>query len=67
MMGQKEVAAPSAAGDPLAPTFGAALALAAERWPDQEAFVCDGVRLTYRDLYDAARRTAAALLARPRG
>ncbi|MBV8168054.1 MAG: AMP-binding protein, partial [Alphaproteobacteria bacterium] len=62
-MSQLEVAAPGAAG-PLAPTFGAALALAAERWPDQEAFVCDGVRLTYRDLHDAARRTAAALLAR---
>src|SRR5476649_1841837 len=48
----------------LAPTFGAALAHAAARWPDQEAFVCDGIRLTYRDINDGARRTAAALLAR---
>jgi len=45
-------------------TFGAALLRAAAQWPDQEAFVCDGIRLTYRDLADAARRTAAALLAR---
>jgi fatty-acyl-CoA synthase len=48
----------------VAPTFGAALARAAARWPDQEAFVCDGIRLTYRDINDGARRTAAALLAR---
>jgi fatty-acyl-CoA synthase len=46
------------------PTFGAALKRAAVEWPDQEAFVCDGIRLVYRDLYDGARRTAAALLAR---
>jgi fatty-acyl-CoA synthase len=46
------------------PTFGAALLRAAAQWPDQEAFVCDGIRLTFRDLADGARRTAAALLAR---
>ena len=44
-------------------TIGAALIQAATRWPDQDAFVCDGVRLTYRELGDAVRRTAAALLA----
>ncbi|MBI3512905.1 MAG: AMP-binding protein [Proteobacteria bacterium] len=46
-----------------APTIGAALTRAATRWPDQDALVCDGVRLTYRELTDAVRRTAAALLA----
>jgi len=46
------------------PTVGAALLGAGARWPDQEAFVCDGIRLTYRDLADGARRTAAALIAR---
>jgi fatty-acyl-CoA synthase len=46
------------------PTLGAALLRAATLWPDQEAFVCDGIRLNFRDLADGARRTAAALLAR---
>ncbi len=50
--------------DPVAPTFGAALGRAAARWPDQEAFVCDGARLTYRELDKAARHAAASLLAR---
>ncbi|HUA51821.1 MAG TPA: AMP-binding protein [Candidatus Sulfotelmatobacter sp.] len=45
-------------------TLGSALERAAARWTDQEAFVCDGIRMAYRDLADAARRTAAALLAR---
>jgi fatty-acyl-CoA synthase len=47
-----------------APTVGAALMRAAAWWPDQDALVCDGVRLTYRELADATRRTAAALLSR---
>jgi fatty-acyl-CoA synthase len=47
-----------------APTVGRALELAAARWPDREAFACDGIRLSYRDLAEATRRTGAALLAR---
>lgn len=47
-----------------ASTLGGALERAAVRWTHQEAFVGDGIRMAYRDLADAARRTAAALLAR---
>jgi fatty-acyl-CoA synthase len=44
-------------------TFGAALAEAAARTPDAEAFVCAARRLTYAELYRAARCAASALLA----
>jgi len=45
-------------------TVDAVLDRAAERWPDKEALVVadQGVRLTYRQLRDKARRLAAGLL-----
>ncbi len=55
----------AASTDPAAAsTVGRALEVVAARWPDQEAFACDGIRLACRDLLEAARRTGAALLSR---
>jgi fatty-acyl-CoA synthase len=43
-------------------TIGAVLASTASARGEAEAFVCAGRRLTYRRLYEAARRAASALL-----
>jgi fatty-acyl-CoA synthase len=42
-------------------TLGAALASAAQRWPDQEALVISGRRLTYAELWREVQKVAGSL------
>ena len=44
-------------------TFGAALTTAREQWPDAEAFVCEGERVTFAELELSVRKHASALSA----